>query len=68
LGYSISKKIGNAVTRNRVKRLLREIFRNLVKNNNKSIDFLIIAKKPIINLSFSGLKSLVNGSMQNYLD
>ncbi|MCL4377657.1 MAG: ribonuclease P protein component, partial [Actinobacteria bacterium] len=45
LGYVINKKIGKAVVRNRVKRIIREIFINITKNAQRSIDIIMIANR-----------------------
>ena len=47
LAIIVSKKIGNAVVRNRIKRLFREIFRLHQHQLNIQKDYLIIAKKGI---------------------
>ena len=36
LGISVSKKVGNATVRNKVKRRIREAYRNLIDENVKS--------------------------------
>lgn len=50
-----SKKIGNAVVRNRAKRLLRAAFYNQ-RGTLASGIFILIAKKRILDMSFSELE------------
>lgn len=53
IGYTVSKKVGNAVARNKAKRRLREVFKDLAPNLAKNhFDYVIIAKKEISGASF----------------
>jgi len=52
LGVTASRKVGNSVKRNRIKRLLRECFRNEINNNICSTDIVIIAKKNINKIDY----------------
>ncbi|MFQ5850038.1 MAG: ribonuclease P protein component [Candidatus Binatia bacterium] len=51
LGITVSAKVGKAVVRNRVKRLLREFFRRQQNSLSAHRDFLVIARKGAGDLS-----------------
>lgn len=47
LGVSVSKKLGDAVTRNRVKRVLKEAFWSQVDPESVDQDFVLVARTGI---------------------
>ena len=55
-GLTVSKKIGNAVKRNYLKRIFRSIIRKNWKTIKNSISFEIIPKKKILNHSFAEIE------------
>lgn len=55
VGISVSKKLGNAVTRNRVKRLIRHAIRE-ISSELTAVDFVIIARKGVENYPFQEVK------------
>jgi ribonuclease P protein component len=59
LGISASKKIGNAVVRNRMRRMIKEIVR---LNKHKIVggyDYILIVRKPAVTLSYQELEKSV---------
>lgn len=55
LGLSVSKKVGTAVKRNRVRRRLKEIFRSSLQMVPGNLDFVISARPPAAEASFDEL-------------
>lgn len=51
IGITVSKKVGNAVERNRIKRIIREYFRHNKETMSEPKDINIIAKKGLTTLS-----------------
>ncbi|WP_075983366.1 ribonuclease P protein component [Bacillus massilinigeriensis] len=56
IGLSVSKKIGNAVTRNQIKRYIRQAFLELEEEVKNHFDYVIIARKPAATMDFHEVK------------
>ncbi|MFC2948767.1 ribonuclease P protein component [Virgibacillus sediminis] len=60
IGLSVGKKIGNAVTRNRIKRYLRQAFQEMEEHLPDEYDIVIIARKPTKDMEFGQIKKSLN--------
>ena len=53
VGFSVSKKIGNSVTRNLIKRRLRSAFDKHIAGVKPEYNIIVIARQPILGCKFS---------------
>ena len=58
VGISVSKKLGNAVVRSRIKRQIRAICDSVINYNKQSLDIVVIAKAEFLTKTFAENKSL----------
>lgn len=52
IGLSVSKKIGNAVKRNQIKRYIRQAFHELSDQVQNGRDYVVIARKPLAEMDY----------------
>lgn len=62
-GYSVNKKLGKAVVRNRVKRLLKEIVRSLPVK--EGLDIVLIARSNSADADYAELEHSVKRLLKN---
>jgi ribonuclease P protein component len=69
LGIIASKRIGDAVTRNRAKRRLREVFRRTSpdearRSGRRPFDVVAIARRELVDAPFEALSADINGALR----
>ena len=61
MGITVTKRVGKAVTRNRIKRIVREHFRLNRKRTQPYLDINVIAKKEAVDLTTGEIFRSLNG-------
>src|SRR5258708_1231532 len=57
VGFTVSRKVGNAVTRNRVRRRLREVARQVIPGQARSdLDYVLVGRRAAIGRDFGALR------------
>lgn len=57
MGLSVSKKMGNAVTRNRIRRYIKEAITMMEDKLQLGNDYIIISRKASVDMDFHQVKS-----------
>ena len=63
LGLSISRKVGNAVTRNAVRRRLREVFYSCISELSGNLDLVVSARPAAAEATFEELQEEFSKSL-----
>ena len=64
IGFSISKKLGGAVTRNRIKRRLREASRDIVSRLIPGTDAIVVARSAIAESSVAEIAAVIEDQLR----
>jgi ribonuclease P protein component len=67
LGIQVRAKLGTAVQRNYMKRIVRETFRKMKGDFLQSVDLVFIAQQPVMGLRYGQFSELFRNSLQRFL-
>ncbi len=63
-GFLASKKVGNSVTRNRARRLMKESYREIEETLAVGYDYIFIARNTIVNLKCADVKKSMEAAVR----
>jgi ribonuclease P protein component len=64
LGIVASRKLGDAVRRNRAKRVIREVFRRTDAHASTPMDLVVIPRREILTAAYSDVEADLTGAMR----
>ncbi len=57
VGFTVSRKVGNAVVRNRVRRRLREVARQVIADQARpDLDYVLVGRQAAVGRDFAALR------------
>ncbi|NLY77125.1 MAG: ribonuclease P protein component [Tissierellia bacterium] len=59
VGFTVTKKIGNSVVRNKIRRRIKEIVRQNFISVKEGYDIILVPKKNVVDINFQELESAV---------
>ena len=57
VGFAVTKKIGKAVVRNKIRRQLREVVRKYLPNLKQNYNIILVARENVTNFTFRELEN-----------
>ena len=57
IGFAVSRKVGNAVVRNRIRRRLRDILRRQLTDSPLHYDLVVVARSASVEAEFGQMQS-----------
>ena len=63
IGFSVSRKIGSSVVRNRVKRRMREAVTPLIPEIRSNLNLIFIARDSIVDAPFLDIRAAMRGTL-----
>ena len=64
VGFSVSKKVGNAVERNRCKRRLKACFSGLLSSVKQNGNLIFVAKREALDIPFSQMQHMMEYALK----
>ncbi len=65
VGFTVTKKAGNAVERNRIRRRLREAVRRQAAGMSPGADYVIVGRTDLLNARFSDIEAELSRRLRN---
>ncbi len=67
IGFTVTKKTGNAVERNRIRRRLRAVAKNVLPRAGRSgFDYVLVARRPAISEPFAKIETEMEQALTRF--